>query len=73
MADADHELLESLAEATGGGIHDDSAFNAITLPNRSFTTERPLAERIWTSPLAFLLLVLLSSLEWMGRRLVRLD
>ncbi|MCH2160520.1 MAG: hypothetical protein MK085_01465 [Phycisphaerales bacterium] len=73
LADADHELLESLAEATGGDVHEPSAFNDIVLPNRSFTTERPLAERIWTSPLAFMLLVLLATLEWTGRRLVRLD
>ena len=73
LADADHELLESLAEATGGEVHEPAVFNTITLPNRSFTTERPLAERIWTSPLAFMLIVLLASLEWVGRRLIRLD
>ena len=73
FADADHELLESIASATSGEMHLSGSFGDIALPNRSFTTEQPLSERIWTSPLAFILLVLLASLEWLGRRLVRLD
>ena len=73
FADTDHPLLEELAESTGGTMHTSESFNDIDLPNRSFTTERPLSERIWTSPLAFILLVLLTTLEWIGRRLARLD
>jgi hypothetical protein len=73
MADADHELLDDLAEATSGAVYSSGSFATLSLPNRSFTTERPISERIWTSPLAFLLLVLLVTIEWTGRRLARLD
>ncbi len=72
-ADADHDLLKSLVDMTSGSMHEPGAMDEILLPNRSFTTERPISERIWTSPLAFILLILLGSTEWMGRRLVRLD
>lgn len=72
-ADADHELLESIAIETSGAMYAPGSLEEITLPNRSFTTERPLSERIWTSPLALLLLISLATLEWVGRRLVRLD
>ena len=72
-ADSDHELLESIVNMTSGSMHTPGAMDDIVLPNRSFTTERPISERIWTSPLAFFLLILLGSTEWMGRRLVRLD
>jgi hypothetical protein len=73
MADADHELLESIAEATGGAVYTSGSFDDLALPKRSFTMSRPLRERLWTSPLAFFLLVLLGTLEWGGRRLARLD
>ena len=72
-ADADHDLLKSIVDITSGSMHEPGAMDDILLPNRSFTTERPISERIWTSPLAFILLILLGSTEWMGRRLVRLD
>ena len=72
-ADADHDVLGSIVNATSGSMHEPGAMDEILLPNRSFTTERPISERIWTSPLAFFLLILLGSTEWMGRRLVRLD
>ena len=82
LADADHPLLEALANETGGSIHEivdstdprpvlDRIHEAI--PNRAIITETPLRERIWTSPLFFTLLLLLAALEWSGRRLVRLD
>jgi hypothetical protein len=73
MADANHQLLEALAEATSGKVYADNSFEALSLPKRSFTINQPLRERIWTSPLAFFLLVLFGTLEWGGRRLTRLD
>ena len=77
-ADADHELLETLARATGGATYDGrdptSLRRALAdLPNRAIVTERPIRERIWTSPLVFLVIVLLVTLEWSGRRWQRLD
>lgn len=73
MADANHELLESIAEATSGAVYTKGTFDDLTLPKRSFTISQPLRERLWTSPLAFFILVLLGTLEWGGRRLARLD
>ena len=82
LADADHDLLASIAEETGGSVHEiqrpedlRSAFDRIhdELPNRAVITEIPLRERIWTSPLFFLVILLLVTVEWSGRRLGRLD
>ena len=82
MADADHDLLAALAIETGGSIHEilDSSDPKPVLDqihevilNRAIITETPLRERIWTSPLFFTMLLLLATLEWSGRRLVRLD
>ena len=80
MADADHDLLAAIAEETGGSVHDigleaGSVLDRVheALPNRAVITEIPLRERIWTSPLFFLVILLLVTLEWSGRRLGRLD
>ena len=82
LADADHDLLATIAEETGGSVHDirqpgdqRAVFDRIheVLPNRAVITEIPLRERIWTSPLFFLVILLLVTVEWSGRRLGRLD
>lgn len=78
MADADHGVLESLATTTGGTTYESrdprSLEKALSeLPNRAIVTETPIRERIWTSPLVFLVVVLLVTLEWSGRRWQRLD
>jgi len=79
LADADHALLAALAEDTGGLVHRlddprpvlDRVYEAI--PNRAIVTESPIRERIWTSPLFFMLILLLAATEWTVRRLSRLD
>ena len=81
LADSDHELLEALATDTAGAVHairDGSGRPVLdrvaeALPNRAVITETPLRERIWTSPLFFLVILLLVTIEWSGRRLGRLD
>jgi hypothetical protein len=42
------------------------------MPDRSVVVSDPLVERIWSSPLALAVAVLLLSLEWIGRRASRL-
>ncbi|MHC4947511.1 MAG: hypothetical protein ACYTG1_04525 [Planctomycetota bacterium] len=42
------------------------------LPNRSVRTINPLTERIWDTPLAFGLVLLLLAVEWIGRKLMSL-
>ena len=78
-ADADHDFLATLSKETGGLVHLPDETPGLLdrvheqLPNRAIVTERPLRERIWTSPLFFTLFLLLATLEWVGRRLTRLD
>jgi hypothetical protein len=43
------------------------------LPRRAIVTEQPIRERIWTSPFFFIMLLSLATIEWVGRRLTRLD
>jgi hypothetical protein len=79
LADADHALLASLAEQTGGAVHriddDRPVLDRVheAIPNRAIVTESPIRERIWTSPLFFMLILLLAATEWSVRRLSRLD
>lgn len=73
--ETDHELLERLALETGGGIlaPDGSDLSQLTsLPNRSVRTPNPLRESIWDTPLVFILLLSLLTLEWVGRKALRL-
>lgn len=72
--ETDHDLLAELAEATGGDVlaGDELATLPARLPNRAITTVNPLTERIWDTPFFFMLLVLLLTLEWVGRKVMRL-
>ena len=78
-SDADHDFIAAFAEETGGMVHplDDqgSVLDRIhdALPRRAIVTEQPIRERIWTSPFFFIMLLLLATMEWVGRRLIRLD
>lgn len=71
--DADHEMLHDLATATGGEVLVSGSFDALrNLKNRSIRTMNPLTERIWDTPLVLILVVVLITLEWIGRKLIRL-
>lgn len=72
--ETDHVTLIALAEATGGEVLDgESLLNLSTrLPDRSITTENPLTERIWDTPFFLILLIGLLTLEWIGRKVLRL-
>lgn len=72
--ETDHKLLEALAAQTGGRVlaADDLDDLDRQLPNRSVKTLNPLVERIWDTPLAFGLVLLLVTGEWIGRKVVRL-
>jgi uncharacterized membrane protein len=74
IPESDHETLEMLATATGGRMIEADALDTLPeyLPNRSLRTINPLTERIWDTPLAFALLLLLLTLEWIGRKVIRL-
>lgn len=72
--ETEHELLATLAAETGGGVltPDEVKLLPARLPNRAVTTVNPLTEPIWNTPLAFGLVVLLLTAEWIGRKLLRL-
>jgi len=72
--ETDHPLLARLAEETGGAVLDAAALSTLPqlLPNRSVRTPNPLTERIWDTPLFFILILLALTGEWVGRKLLRL-
>ena len=72
--ETDHALLERIAEDADGALVpvDDIAELPELLPNRSIRTLHSLIEPIWDSPLALGLLLLLFTIEWVGRKIVRL-
>lgn len=72
--ETDHDLLARLAAETGGRVVAPEALGPAleTLPNREVRTENPLRESIWDTPAAFILLLGLLTLEWVGRRNLRL-
>ena len=70
-----HELLANLAEQTGGLVVAPEDFNTIPalMPNRTRTiTSPPKQASLWDRPIVLLVLVLLFTVEWIGRRILRL-
>jgi len=72
--ETDHPLLRRLASDTGGLVlaPEDLADLPELLPNRAVRTLDPLREPIWDTPLAFTLVLLMLTAEWIGRRIIRL-
>ena len=69
----DHDLLRNLAESTGGRVLAPDEFADLsTLPNRAVKTINPLTEPIWDSPLALILALVVLTMEWVGRKVLRL-
>lgn len=72
---ADHVLLADLAAATGGKVLKINSVKELAelLPNRQVRTAgETVSEPLWDKPLVWTVLILLLSLEWIGRRLIRL-
>ena len=71
----DHEQLGVLSDRTNGQVLKASELNQLPdlLPNRTrITTLPPETTSMWDRPIVLVLLVLLLSCEWIGRRLLRL-
>lgn len=71
----DHPMLESLAKATGGRVLQEGELTRLAsfLPNRRVRTSgQPEVDPLWDTPAALIAVVLLLSLEWIGRRMLRL-
>ncbi|MEM9417768.1 MAG: BatA domain-containing protein [Planctomycetota bacterium] len=75
-AEADVPRLVRLAESTGGRVVPLNDLGQLAEPgvvrNLARKTANDVAEPIWNSALALVLVVLLITLEWIGRKLVRL-
>jgi hypothetical protein len=73
-AAADHDLLAELARETGGAVVSPDRLDTLPalLPKRSVVTEHATIEPLWDAPLSLILIVLLASVEWLGRRWMRL-
>lgn len=72
---ANHALLEQLAEASGGAMLTRADAEGLKgmLPDRSIEVPAsPQIETLWDKPWALVLALLLLSLEWVGRRVSRL-
>lgn len=73
---ADHALLAELAKDTGGAMVNVSDLSTLpaALPNRSVRLLGPAEiQTLWDTPLSLTLLLILLTLEWAGRRLVKLS
>lgn len=73
---SDHALLAQLAKDTGGALVavDQLETLATVLPNRAVRTLGPAQiQTLWDTPLSLTLLLLLLTLEWAGRRLIKLS
>ena len=70
----DHPLLAELAQKTGGSVVTAATLKdlATHLPDRARRTPADISEPLWNSPLAFALLLLLLTGEWIGRKFLGL-
>lgn len=75
VLDTDHGLLADLADQTGGQVILAADFGTIPdlLPNRMRTiVSAPRRASLWDRPVVLIVLVLLLTSEWIGRRMLRL-
>lgn len=73
--ETDHALLAELAERTGGAVLTPEQLGQLDalLPNRELTIAGdPEIQPLWDRPIVLVVLLVLCSLEWVGRRLIRL-
>ena len=74
--EADRARLRELAEATGGRVIELADLETLgdpgVVPNLSRKVANDVAEPIWNSLLALILIVLLVTGEWVGRKVIRL-
>lgn len=73
--ETDHALLADLANRTGGAVLTTEELEQLDglLPNRELTVAGdPEIQPLWDRPVVLVVLLVLFSLEWVGRRLIRL-
>lgn len=73
--ETNHPLLAELSERTGGRVLDVANLSNLEelLPNRELTVSGlPDVQPLWDRPVVVVILLVLLTLEWVGRRLIRL-
>ncbi len=72
--ETDFPLLERLSAETGGRVYSEATLTSLPedIPNRQLRILRERAETLWDTPLALIVMVSLLTLEWVGRRVIRL-
>ncbi|MHC4975559.1 MAG: hypothetical protein ACYTF7_03015 [Planctomycetota bacterium] len=70
----DHDGLARLSQETGGSVLTNETIRALPdlLPNRKQRLIKEASEPLWDTPLALLVVLTLLTIEWIGRRMVRL-
>jgi len=70
----DHDRLVALAKQTGGQVIalDELDQLANVVPNRSRRMPNDISEPLWDSPLSLIVIVTLLTVEWVGRKVIRL-
>jgi hypothetical protein len=70
----DHPRLETLAADTGGKVVSLAKLDdlATLIPKRAQRTANDDREALWDSPLALIIVLLLLTVEWVGRKMIRL-
>jgi hypothetical protein len=71
---ADHALLAELSEKSGGSVVPVDQLPQLLdkIPDRERRTAADISEPLWNTPLAFALLLLLLTAEWIGRKFLGL-
>lgn len=72
--ETNHPLLAGLAAETEGSVIPASDLGALPerIPNRKIRLLNERTEPLWDTPLALIVLLSLATLEWVGRRVIRL-
>ena len=68
------QRLEKLAQETGGAVVPLNELDKLTdlIPNRARRTPDDIREPLWDSYLALIIVVSLATIEWIGRKVIRL-
>lgn len=71
---ADHATLAELADRTGGKVFTKADLPTLpeSIDNRARRTPADISEPLWNTPLAFALLIILLTIEWIGRKVLGL-
>ena len=72
--EADHALLARLSTETSGSALAIDELDTLPerIPNRKVRALNERTEPLWDTPLALLVVIFLATLEWVGRRVIRL-